>query len=79
MAYTVVILFIGAPYEGREGNGFVAITVGVIEPEKLKTKISVNLTTKDIVGISNAATGKYKHDENYIFFILISHSFHSWC
>ena len=35
-----------------------------MEPEKLKTKVSVNLTTGDIVGISNAATGKCKHSDN---------------
>ena len=60
-------------------NGLVAIIVGVMEPEKLKTEVSVNLTTNYIVGVSSAATGKCKHGENYIFFILISHSFHSWC
>ena len=67
LTYTGVnIVFIGDPFEGREDSRLVAITIGVVEPEKLKTEVSVNLTTKDIVGISNAATGKCKHDENYI-------------
>ena len=65
LTYTVVnIVFIGGPFEGREESGFVAITVGVMEPDKLKTEVSVNLTTEDIVGISNAATGKCKHGDN---------------
>ena len=38
-------------------DGFVAITVYVMEPEKLKTEVSVNIAAEDIVGISNAATG----------------------
>ena len=59
-------------------EGFVAITVGVMEPEKLKTEVSVNLTTKNIVGICNAATGKCKYDENYHSQHLLQLSFHSW-
>ena len=62
LTYTVVnIVFIGDPFEGREVNGFVAITVGVMDTERLITEISVNITTEDIVGISNAATGKCKY------------------
>ena len=79
LTYTDVnIIFIGAPFEGKEVNGFVAITVGVMEPEKLKTEVSVNLTTKNIVGISNAATSKCKHDENYHSQHFLRLSFHSW-
>ena len=64
--YAVVnIVFVGDPFEGSEMNGLVAIIVGVMEPEKLKTEVSVNLTTNYIVGVSNAATGKCKHGENY--------------
>ena len=59
-------------------NRFVAISVGVMEPEKLKTKISVNITAEDIVGISNAATGKCKHGDNCISQCPFP-SFHSWC
>ena len=65
LTYTVVnIVFIGDFYENWEVNGFVAITIGVMEAEKFKTEISVNLTTEDIVGISNAATGKCKQGDN---------------
>ena len=63
-------------------NRFVAIVVGVMKPEKLKTTISVNLTTEDIVGISNTATGKCKDDENYHNQHLLHPNltfFHSWC
>ena len=65
LTYTVVnVLFIGDPFEGREESGLVGVTVGVIEYENLKREVSVNLTTEDIVGISNAATGKCKHGDN---------------
>ena len=78
--YTVVnIVFIGDPYEGREMNGFVAITVGIMDPKKLKTEVSANLTTKDIVGISNAATGKCKHSDNCCLSQCPFPSFHSRC
>ena len=80
LTYTAVnITFIGAPFEGREGSGFIAITVGVMEPDKLKTEVSVNLTTEDIVGISNAATGKCKHVDNCLSQYTFHLSFHSWC
>ena len=77
LTYTAInITFIGDPFEGREDSGFVAITVGVMEPDKLKTEVSVNLTTEDIVGISNAATGKCDNCLSQYPFHL---SFHSWC
>ena len=80
LTYTVVnVLFIGDPFEGEEDNGFVAIIVGVMEPENLKTEVSVNLTTEDIVGISNAATGKCKHGDNCLSQYPFHFSFHSWC
>ena len=61
---TYTVAFIGSPFGGREDSEFVAITVGVMEPEKLEREVSVNLTTEDYVGISNPATGKRKHVDN---------------
>ena len=80
LTYTAVnVAFIGAPFEGKEDSGFVAIRVGVMEPEKLKTDVSVNLTTEDFVGISNVATGKCKHGDNYLSQYPFHLFFHSRC
>ena len=79
LTYAVVnIVFIGGPFEGIEDSGFVAITVGVMDPDKLKTEVSVNLTTEDIV-VSNAATGECKHGDDCLIQYTFHLSFHSWC
>ena len=59
LTYTVLTIgFIGDPYEGRESEGVVTITVGLLGSAVLDNEIPVMFSTKDISGISNAAEGK---------------------
>ena len=59
LTYTVLTIgFIGDPYEGREGEGAVTITVGLLGSTVPENEIPVMLSTKDISDISNAAKGK---------------------
>ena len=55
----LTIEFIGDPYEGREGDGVVTITVGLLGSTLPENEIQVMFSTKDISGINNAAEGKF--------------------
>ena len=57
--YTVVhIGFIGPPFEGREKDGIVTVTFGVLGHTELDEAVPVTLNTLDISNINNAAEGK---------------------
>ena len=59
LTYTVLTIgFIGGPYEGKESDGVVTITVGLLGSTVLHNEIPVLFSTQEISGISNAAEGK---------------------
>ena len=64
----MTIEFIGSPFEGRENSGYVTITLGLLRSNdiSLEGEISVRVYVDVIKRISNAATCKYKHDEEYL-------------
>ena len=66
VTYTAMTIgFINGPFEGREESGYVTITVGFLSSNNITLggEISVLVYVDVIKNISNAATCKYKHDE----------------
>ena len=54
----VHIGFIGDPFKGREKDGVVTITFGVLGHTELEEVVPVLINATDIPGISNEAVGK---------------------